>query len=166
MHPQDGRLTQRLTRSSGLGKWRWRELSWPSGQVPFSPQSFLCKRLSDLTKYELNQISCFNPVLHLPPLSISLFFSERQSQPFLYVWHVDGFHIQNQQLTCMLLYAKSYICLSFFLITPHFFWYCLIDTCEYYGTQADLAWPASAMMWLVRARAAASGRLRAWVKTE
>lgn len=125
MHPQDGRLTQRLTRSSGLGKQWWRELSWPSGQVPFSPQSFLCKRLSDLTKYELNQISCFNPVLHLPPLSISLFFSERQSQPFLYVWHVDGFHIQNQQLTCMLLYAKSYICLSFFLITPHFFWYCL-----------------------------------------
>ena len=128
--PKDGQQPS----STGVGEWWWYELCTvkkkknPTGEVWFSPPSFLCVHLFNTANMNWIRL-CFCLVLFLffapLPLFISL-FRNGQSQPLLCLWHIlyeyFEFHLQkNQQLMCMLC-IESYICICmfFFLIMQSF----------------------------------------------
>lgn len=91
----------------------------------------------------------------------------QQSQPLFlcdtYFMNTLNFHLQNQQLMCMLFCIESYVCICFCMFSHYTeFWYCISSTSvNFTGVGPYLAdrirWtvrPASGLTWLVSAGAA------------
>lgn len=112
----------------GVGEQRKHELAGPSGEV--RPSKSPVWAVFQRDEYELNPILFLSPCFAPAFLSLS---SERAEPAIICLWHIFyhifyayfEFHLQNQQLMCMLC-IESYICISvctFYLIIE--FWYCM-----------------------------------------
>ena len=141
--PKDGQQPS----STGVGEWWWYELCTvkknPTGEVWFSPPSFLCVHLFNTANMNWIRLFVF---LYFAPLPLFIFLVRNgQSQPLLCLWHIlyeyFEFHLQkNQQLMCMLLCIESYICICMFFFLFFFshyaeFWYC-ISSVNFYRMRA------------------------------
>ena len=162
--PKDGQQPS----STGVGEWWWYELCTvkknPTGEVWFSPPSFLCVHLFNTANMNWIRLFVF---LYFAPLPLFIFLVRNgQSQPLLCLWHIlyeyFEFHLQkNQQLMCMLLCIESYICICMFFF---FFFFLIMQSFDtVYQVWIFTGWgpylsdqiasgehvpPASTLMWI------------------